>query len=103
MKGGRKDEKALNSLIGFDGYFCGRRNSLGPCTFPFLRFLSISASSGGACPCLLLPAVLSTLSFLWLSGMGPGSLGLEMDRPALGKGLNPRLLALWSLAYKCRG
>ncbi len=94
VKGGRKNEKAPNSRIGSDCYFSGRKNSLGPCTFPFLRFLSVSASGSGARPCLLLPGVLSTLSPLWLSGLGLRPLGLEMDRPWLEKGLDPRLLAL---------
>ncbi len=100
VKGGRKDEKTSRSHIGSYSYFSGRRNSFGPCTFPFLWFRSVSASSGGAGPCLFLSNVLSTLSLLWLSGLGPGPLGLEMDRTWLEKGLDHRLLALRSLAYK---
>ncbi len=94
MKGGRKDEEDHNSLIGFDGYLLGCRNSLGPCKLPFLWVLSISVGSSGACPCLFLPSILPTLSLLWLSGLGSGSLELEMDIPWLGEGLGAWLLAL---------
>ena len=103
VKGGRKDEETPNGRIGSDGYFSGRRNSFDPCKFPFLRGFSISISSGGASPCLSLPSLLSTLSTLsslWLSGLGTRTLGLEMDKPRLGEGLVPRSLALQPLVYK---
>ncbi len=96
MGGGKKDEKTSRNHVDSGGHFFGRRNSLGPWTFPSLWFHPIFASSGGSCTCLFVPRILSTLSVLWLSGLGPGSLGLEMDILWLGKGLDPGLLALKS-------